>query len=91
MAEVIEEIRALALHLASTDDEDVRDCAEILCRQYRHRRLIAFGLSAVESMVQDGPEIDENDPRLVGVHEWFRNSLQELARWAVAAVSCMRT
>jgi hypothetical protein len=83
MPNLLDEIRTLAQQLATTEDEDVRDSADILCQQYRHRRLIAFGLSAVKSMVQDGPEIDENDPHLVTVHEWFRDSLQELARWAM--------
>ena len=39
---------------------------EPIAAAYRRERLLALGLAAVDSMVQNGPEeIDEGDPRLV--------------------------
>lgn len=82
MPNLLDELRDLAHALAASDDPDVRDSADILCKQYRLRRMVATGMSAVDSMIADGPEIDENDPRLVAVREWFRDSLKELLSWA---------
>lgn len=82
MASLPEEIRVLARVLAESEDADVRDSIAVLCREYRRRRLVAMGLSAVESMLRDGPDVDEDDPRVLVVNEWFRDSLKELHRWA---------
>jgi hypothetical protein len=83
MPTLLDDIHTLATQIAATDDEHIRDSADILCRDYRRRRLVALGMAAVDSMVHDGPEATaEDDPRLVAVREWFRDSLQELLRWA---------
>ena len=39
--------------------------ARNLCKQYRLRRLVATGMSAVDSMITDGPDVADDDPRLV--------------------------
>ncbi|MCI0457791.1 MAG: hypothetical protein L0Z62_12555 [Gemmataceae bacterium] len=80
---LLDELRDLARRLASTDDEDVRDSADIICRDYRRERLVAVGLAAVESMVNDGPdEVDEDDPLLEAVRVRLRDRLRALLLWA---------
>lgn len=42
---------------------------------------MALGLGAADTML-GGPEIDEADPRLVGVRERLRDRLKGLLAWA---------
>jgi hypothetical protein len=79
-----DEIRELADQLRSAPD-DVLDLAADVATRYRRERLIALGLAAVDSLIQDDErEIDENDPRLVAVRERFRDRLRGLLDWARA-------
>ena len=79
---LLEEIRGLAQQLATTDDEDVRDAADLICRDYRRERLVALGLAAVDALVSDGSEeIDEDDPGLVALRERLRDRLKSLLAW----------
>jgi hypothetical protein len=81
MPELHDEIRRLAEQIAAGPD-DVADLGAVVAVWYSRERLVALGLATVNSMVSNGPEIDENDPRLVAVQERFRDRLRELVRWA---------
>jgi len=76
------EIADLAKQIAEGPD-DVADLAADAVTIYRRERMIAMGLAAVDSMIQDGPDdIDESDPRLVAVREKLRDRLRGLLTWA---------
>jgi hypothetical protein len=77
-----DEIRQLAEQVAASTNEDVLDSGESIAAWYRRERFVVLGLAAVDSMVSDGPEIDESDTRLVAVRERLRDRLREVVRWA---------
>lgn len=75
-------IQNLAEQVASSTDEDVLDSGEIIGKLYQRERIYAQGMAMVDSMMQDGPDIPEDHPRLVAARERLRERLRALLTWA---------
>jgi hypothetical protein len=73
---------ALAEQVAASDKDYVADSAASTGAWYRWERFVPLVLAAVDSMVTNGPEIDENDARLVAVREQLCDRLKALLEWA---------
>jgi hypothetical protein len=78
-----DEIRQLAEELATIADEDVRDSADILCRNYRRRAAMIDLIDQVNEMA-GGPRSDWEE-RLRVIREELRQTLQTLLHWAKEA------